>query len=102
MALTDFIEQDFGDIIRITVTEDDSAHNISSYTTLQIILKAPDGRKISRTASFFTDGTDGIIECTLADGDFDQDGDWRLQARVAKTGVDICTESVTFSVGEKL
>ena len=103
MSLEHIVNRTFGQAIEITVEEDDVAEDISSFTsTLQIILKAPSSKIVTKTAAFKTDGTDGIVTATLADGDIDEDGEWKIQARLTKSGADIRTVPTTFTVNENL
>lgn len=73
---------DVGTIIRVIVRENGNVKNISSASTLQIILTDPTFDKKTKTASFTTDGTDGAIEYTTVDGDFDEVGVWEVQGIV--------------------
>lgn len=78
---------DIGTVIEMTVTnQDDAVVDLSTATTKQIILKKPDGTKLTKTASFVTDGTDGKLSYTTASGDIDQSGPWQLQAYVVLSG----------------
>lgn len=72
---------DIGTVFRITLKDSITGVvvDVSDATTLQIILQDPEGTNITKTASFTTDGTDGVIECTSVDGDLDVEGDWKLQ-----------------------
>lgn len=74
---------DVGTILRVSITDDDGVIvDISTATTKQIILKKPDTSILTKTASFFTDGTDGILTYTLIAGDIDQVGRWQIEAYV--------------------
>jgi hypothetical protein len=73
---------DYGTVIRVTITEDDVAVNISAATEKVIRLAKPDGTVTEYTASFTTDGTDGLIQSTVASGVLDQAGIWKVQGRV--------------------
>jgi hypothetical protein len=99
MAYTDIQADDYGWIARLTLQQDGVAVDISSYTTLQLIFRDPSGTQSAKTATFNTDGTDGVLKYTVADGDIDVAGSWRVRARVAKTGVELHSEWHLFTVG---
>lgn len=93
---------DFGWVGKLRVVQDAVAVDISGYTTLSYIFCAPSGRKRTRTAQFGTDGTDGVLTYTVANGDIDEVGDWQVQARIAKTGVELTAERLLFEVQPRL
>ena len=72
-----------GTVIRLTIEEDGSAVNVSGVSTKQIKFTDPGGTVTTQTATFYTDGTDGIIQYTTVDGDLDVVGEWQAQAYVA-------------------
>jgi len=103
MSLDDLVEDGSGQVIILTVTEDDSAKDISGFTTTkEILFKGLDGKLVTKTASFTTDGTDGKIQCTLAAGDIDQKGEWEVQAYVVSAAQEIYSVAVKFTVGKRL
>src|SRR5688572_24919408 len=71
-----------GTILRITILDSDGnpMTNLGSATTKQIIITKPNGTKLTKTASFYTDGSDGIIQYTVISGDLDSAGLWKIQA----------------------
>ncbi len=74
---------------QITVTfrdQDEAALDISTATARVLSLEKPDGSVIERTLIPVGDGSDGVARYTLAAGDLDTDGRWRLQGRVAFAG----------------
>ena len=79
---TDIRVADIGVTFKITITDCDTAVDISTASTKQIWLYKPDGTVLTKTASFFTDGTDGIITYTTVSGDIDIAGFWRIEAYV--------------------
>lgn len=97
-----FQEGDFGRPIRVRVTEDGAPVDVSSATTRQIILRrlAPSGTTTrTLTATFTTDGTDGLLQATPdANTILTPTGPWEIQARVAGTGFDYRTEWGAFQV----
>ena len=89
---------DYGFVGKLTIVQDNVAQDISSYTTRQYILTSPHGIASTVTAAFDTDGTDGVLSYTFQDGDIDDDGDWRVRARISKSGVQLTSEEYTFEV----
>jgi len=74
---------DIGTIFEVTVKDEAGvAVNLSSATTKEILLQKPDKTVLTKTASFKTTGTDGIITYTLSSGDINQNGIWSIQAHV--------------------
>ena len=74
---------DIGTVFRLTLKDcDDVAVDISSATTKEIIFKKPDGTQVTKAASFYSDGTDGIIEYSTIEDDLDMTGTWKIQAKV--------------------
>ena len=102
MSWQDIHVDDFGWIGKLTVQQDGSALDISSYSTLQFILTDPDGTAETKTAAFDSDGTDGILKYTIADGDIDAEGNWNVQARILKAGVELTSSEHTFYVAARL
>ena len=106
-----FIEElhngDIGTIIRATIRDlqaDGSKIilDISSASLMELIFRKPDGTKITQTAVFTTDGTNGQIEYVILIGDIDQDGDWKVQGRVVLPSGDWKSDIKTFKVHENL
>ncbi len=93
---------DIGTSFRATIKEDDTAVDISTATTKQLIFEKPDGTIITRTASFVTDGTDGVIEYLSIAGDLDIGGDWRIQAYIIMSGWTGRTDIVEFKIYDNL
>jgi hypothetical protein len=95
------IAGDYGQVGKLTFTDVDtlSAADISSYTTAQqMILRDPDGNEATKTAAFDSDGSDGIIKYTLADGDIDEPGMWLVRGRVTTGSAQLTTEWHEFEV----
>lgn len=69
-------------LIKVTITEDGSAVDVSGVTTKQIKLQDPSGNTTSNTADFTTDGTDGVIEYQVTDGEIDERGQWKFSGFV--------------------
>jgi hypothetical protein len=78
---------DVGTSLRCTIyDEDGEIVDLSDATELVIKLKSPSGVTSSKSASLYTDGTDGIIEYITEDGDIDEEGKWQLQGYVEVGG----------------
>ncbi len=82
MAENEIHVDDIGTVIEVTLTEDGTAVNVSSATTQEIKIKSPKGTVKTKPTSFTTNGIDGKIEFISVANDFDEDGVWRIQARV--------------------
>jgi hypothetical protein len=102
MSWDNIQETDKGWVGKLTCKQDGTAVDISSYTTLQYILTDPDGTATTKTAAFDSDGTDGKLKYTIITGDISGAGDWRVQARIAKTDVEITSDPLEFSVQARL
>lgn len=73
---------DIGTKLRLTVYDGKNVADISNATAMIIEFKPKNGTKITKTAVFSTNGTDGKIECTIAEGDFDVAGVYSVQGLV--------------------
>lgn len=100
MSWTDIHLGDYGFVGRLTLTEDGTAVNISTYTTKEFVIEKPDETTMTVDADFATNGTDGILEYVFADGDIDQAGLWTVRAIIEKTGVHISSAKHKFAVQE--
>lgn len=100
MARGEIHVADVGTIFRVTLKDqDDVVVDVSAASSKLIILKKPDGTTVSKTASFYTDGTDGIIQWTTTlITDLDQDGKWKLQAKITIASAIHSSDIVTFDV----
>lgn len=100
MSLEKIIAADYGQPIEVTFLDVDTgaAANISGYTTtIQIVFTKPDGTIVAKTATFKTDGSDGIIQYTI-ESDFLIAGSWRVRGRVAAGDAKLTTEDYSFKV----
>lgn len=84
---------DIGTIFRVTIKDGDSIVDVSNVDSKVIYLQKPDGTNLAKTASFYTNGTDGIIQYVSQDGDLDQGGTWQIQAKI-DFGTDIFNTSI--------
>ena len=80
-------------VLMKTVDDNDvqAVFDISTMTTLEIEFLDPDGATVTaQTASFVTDGTDGLIKFVNPDTTMllNKPGVWHRRGHVAKTGED--------------
>jgi hypothetical protein len=102
MSLEKIISGDYGQVLELTFidVDTDAAADISGYsTTIQMVFTDPDDTETAKTATFKTDGTDGIIEYTV-DATFLTAGSWRVRGRVAAGNARLSTEDYAFKVYE--
>lgn len=92
---------DYGWVAKLGITQDGTAVDISSYTTLTYTFRKPDGTEVEKTAAFDDDGTDGYLTYTVEDGLIDTAGSWRVWAQVEKSGVELTSDPVYFRVRER-
>jgi hypothetical protein len=64
------------------VDSDGAAIDLSSTTQKQLVFKKPSGTTLTKTAVFYTDGTDGKIQYTSQAGDLSELGEWKWQADI--------------------
>jgi len=74
---------DTGTLFEIALKECSEVVDVSAADVLNLIFKLPDGTLLTKTAIFKTDGTDGIIQYVSIDGDLNQSGKWKIQAKVS-------------------
>jgi hypothetical protein len=76
-------QNDIGTEIRVQIVDcNNVAVDISLASNMQILFKKPSGSLLTKSATFVTDGSDGYIYYTIADGDLDEIGSWKVQAIV--------------------
>ncbi len=83
MAANEIHLLDIGTVFEITLY--DGAVILSGLdgaTAKSILFEKPDGTTVEKTAAFKTDGLDGIIQYITLANDLDQEGNWKIQARV--------------------
>lgn len=74
---------DIGTEIRITITDCNGvAIDISNATSLNLFFKKPSGESITKTGSFVTDGSDGLIKYIVQSGDINEIGTWKIQVEI--------------------
>ena len=96
-------KNDIGTIFRVTIIdENDTIVDVSSASTKRILFKKPNGTLLEKTATFYTNGTDGIIQYITITGDLDTVGVWQLQAYVVLSGNQYRSNITTFKVYRNL
>ncbi len=93
---------DIGTIFEITLKDCDEVVDLSGATSKLIIFKKPDKIVVTQTASFSTDGTDGIIQYATVLDDLDQTGFWYIQANVTLPSGTWSSEITRFKVYKNL
>ena len=103
MAWENIHVDDFGWVGKLTLKQDGSAIPIDSYTTKQFVFRDPDGTALTaKTADFDSDGTDGKLKYTVLTGEINKAGNWKVAARIAKTGSEITSDEHDFPVALRL
>ena len=95
---TDVRVDDIGIAFKITIVDCDVPVNISAVSTKQILFYKPDGTVLTKTASFFTDGTDGILTYATVAGDLNAPGFWRIEAYIVLGASQYYSEIARFRV----
>lgn len=99
MSLENLAKGYYGREVVVTVQEDGSAVDVSEFTTRVVVLRAPGGAAVKeKVAAFVSDGTDGQLTFTFADGDLDAVGEWLLQVQLTKVVEEVTTQFVPSSV----
>ena len=107
--IDEFILGTTGGEVRYTVKETNpstgvvAAKNISAATTLRYFLTNPQGEIIEKTATFYTDGTDGILTYAWVAADLprsrkDLCGTWKVQPHFTLSGFTGPVDSGQFRV----
>jgi len=98
MSYTNLHVNDHGWTAKLRLLEDGQPLDISTFSTLEVEWIRPDGTSFTRTASFDTDGRDGVIRYIVEPGTLDRPGRWGIRARIANASTDIRSETVWFHV----
>ena len=97
--MSDIHVGDIGTVFILTIQDGAQVVDISSASTMQIIMTNPSQSKTTHTASHTTDGTDGKMEYeTTAANVLDEAGQWQWQGRVVLPTGDWRTNILTFTV----
>ena len=101
MSLKYIVVDDYGQVMKITFIDVDTsaAADISTYSsTIQMIFTDPSGTSTAKTATFDTDGTDGVIKYTVDQSFIDTVGYWTVRGRVAAGSAQLTTVPESFEV----
>ncbi len=100
MSLLDIISGDYGQVIELTFidVDTDAAADISSYSTaIKMVFTSPTGVETEKTATFKTDGSDGIIKYTTETGLLTA-GWWYVRGQVQGGSAKLTTTKHKFKV----
>jgi hypothetical protein len=98
MAAEEIHLDDIGTVFKVLIKDGSSVVDVSTASTKELIFLKPDCTKVTQTASFFTDGSDGYIQYTSVSGDIDLAGVWKLQAHLVIGGLDVKSDISPFRV----
>ena len=101
MSWDGIIAGDYGQVCQLTVNDIDTnaAANISGYSTSQeYLLTDPGGNTATLTAAFDSDGSDGLLAYTLAEGVIDESGKWVVRAKVTSGSAVLTSKKHKFDV----
>ena len=97
---------DIGTKFLVTIKDGDSVVDISGTgsdaANKRIIFKKPSGSTVDQAASFNSDGTDGKLYYTTVSDDLDEDGIWKMQAKVIISAQTFRSDIHTFKVHRNL
>jgi len=95
---------DVGTIFRLTIVENDGVTPVpvQTATVKSILFEKGQGTKVTKTAVFFTDGSDGIIQYVGLASDVDEAGNWWMQGYVEMPSGKFFSSKVSFSVQKTL
>jgi hypothetical protein len=89
---------DIGTKFTITIKDGDSIVDISDAVLVLLIIRKPDSEIITRNASFTSNGEDGQVYYDIMDGDLDEAGFYKLQAKISFQNGVFYTNVHTFQV----
>jgi len=101
MSLDYIVKDDYGQVLKITFidVDTDAAADISGYsTTISMIFTDPAGTETTKTATFDSDGTDGIIKYTVDSSFLATAGNWKVRGQVKSASATLTTEEEIFYV----
>jgi len=95
---------DVGTLFLLSVFKEDGVtpFDLSSATVKRIDFMKGDGTTVSKTASFYTDGKDGILKYVAASSDISVDGKWQMQGYIEIPSGKFHSEIVQFEVQSNL
>lgn len=93
---------DIGTRFLVTIKDGNNVVDLSEATTLNLIFQKPDGTNLTKTATLYTDGTDGKVYYLTVDGDLSVIGIWRLQGFAGFDDGSFYSDVYTFRVYRNL
>lgn len=93
---------DVGTLISIQLLDSGNPVDLSAATELSLIFRKPSGECLSATASFATDGSDGIVQIITTEDFLDQVGIWKVQAHVVLDTWDGRSDATLFNVAPNI
>lgn len=96
---------DYGTIVELTILHRHTKRplDLGGITVMDFLFEAPSGTTFSRTAVIANPpGTDGTIQYTIADGDIEEEGRWKIQGRVQDLEGLWHTDVLEFFVGDNI
>jgi hypothetical protein len=103
MSFDNIVVGDYGQVAKVTFIDVDTnmAANISGYaSTLQMIFTSPSDVETAKTATFDTDGSDGVIKYIIETGLINESGGWSVRGRVQGISSKLTTVEHNFEVLE--
>lgn len=73
---------DIGTAFCVALEDCDGIVSLVGASNIEYTMTKPDGSSVVKTATLFTDGTDGKVVYNTVAGDLDQVGIWKLQVKV--------------------
>lgn len=90
---------DYGWVGKLRIVQDGEPVDISTYTTRQFIFTKPDGTEVTKTATFDTDGTNGVLRYVVETGVMNVvSAKWSVRALLTKVGSELTSAPLNFSV----
>lgn len=89
---------DVGNTLVGTVLDNGTVVDISTASNVYMIMKKPDQTTETKTAGFYSDGTDGKMSYVIASGDLDQAGNYKIQGKVELSSSTFYSNISTFKV----
>jgi hypothetical protein len=92
MTLTGIVNGNYGQTIQLTIKDIDS-------TAQKIQLRDPGGTISDHVgATFNSDGSDGLLDYTLATGNIDEAGTWAIRAYISAAAAVLISQWLEFDV----
>lgn len=99
MAINEIHQFDAGTTFEVQILQQDSSiYSLVGATTLEFHFQKPDGTIMTRTGSFVTNGSDGLVQYYTTASDLDQIGSWRYQVYIVNGPVEKYSDVGKFRV----